>query len=104
MVRFAQAILNGGELDGNRILQEATVKEMLTRNFSHDDRLMGMALGFSRSGASLASSASSSWPLGSSARCSFSSSYTGNVTGGDTNRTGLCWSRAITISCTVPTL
>ena len=46
MVRFAQAILNGGELDGNRILEEATVEEMLTRNFSHDDRLMGMALGF----------------------------------------------------------
>jgi len=46
MVRFAQAILNGGELDGQRILKEATVEEMLTRNFSHDDRLMGMALGF----------------------------------------------------------
>ena len=46
MVRFAQAILNGGELDGQRILQAATVDQMLTRNFSHDDRLMGMALGF----------------------------------------------------------
>ena len=46
MVRFAQAILNGGELDGNRILEAATVEQMLTRNFSHDDRLMGMALGF----------------------------------------------------------
>ncbi len=46
MVKFAQAILNGGELNGQRILEEATVREMLTRNFSHDDRLLGMALGF----------------------------------------------------------
>jgi CubicO group peptidase (beta-lactamase class C family) len=46
MVRFAQAILNGGELDGRRILRSETVEQMLTRNFSHDDRLMGMALGF----------------------------------------------------------
>ncbi len=46
MVRFGQAILNGGELDGVRILEESTVEEMLTRAFSHDDRLMGMALGF----------------------------------------------------------
>ncbi|MGK2925866.1 MAG: serine hydrolase domain-containing protein, partial [Lysobacterales bacterium] len=46
MVRFAQAMLNGGELDGRRILQAATVEQMLTRQFSHDDRLMGMALGF----------------------------------------------------------
>lgn len=46
MIRFARALLNGGELDGNRILEEATVEQMLTRAFSHDDRLMGMALGF----------------------------------------------------------
>jgi len=46
MVKFAQAILNGGEYNGGRILKESTVKQMLTRNFSHDDRLMGMALGF----------------------------------------------------------
>ncbi|PCI54688.1 MAG: serine hydrolase [Alphaproteobacteria bacterium] len=46
MVIFAQAILNGGEYNGGRILKEETVKQMLTRNFSHDDRLMGMALGF----------------------------------------------------------
>jgi len=46
MVRFGQAILNGGELDGQRILKPETVDQMLTRNFSHDDRLMGMALGF----------------------------------------------------------
>jgi len=46
MVIFAQAILNGGEYHGRRILKEETVEQMLTRNFSHDDRLMGMALGF----------------------------------------------------------
>jgi len=46
MVRFAQAILNGGELDGTRILREETVEQMLTPSFSHDDRLMGMLLGF----------------------------------------------------------
>jgi CubicO group peptidase (beta-lactamase class C family) len=46
MARFAQAILNGGELDGQRILARETVDRMLARNFTHDDRLMGMALGF----------------------------------------------------------
>lgn len=46
MVRFGQAILNGGELDGNRILREETVDQMLSPQFSHDDRLMGMGLGF----------------------------------------------------------
>jgi len=46
MVRFATAILNGGELDGQRILRPETVEQMLTRNFSHDERLSGMALGF----------------------------------------------------------
>ena len=46
MLRFAQAILNGGELDGVRILEADTLAEMTTRNFTHDDRLTGMALGF----------------------------------------------------------
>jgi CubicO group peptidase (beta-lactamase class C family) len=46
MIRFGQAILNGGELDGRRILEAATLERMLRRAFSHDDRLMGMALGF----------------------------------------------------------
>jgi CubicO group peptidase (beta-lactamase class C family) len=46
MLRFAQAILNGGVLEGQRILREETLDEMLSRHFSHDDRLMGMALGF----------------------------------------------------------
>lgn len=46
MVRFGQAILNGGELDGQRIIGAETLDLMLSRTFSHDDRLMGMALGF----------------------------------------------------------
>ncbi len=46
MVKFGQAILNGGELNGKRILKQETVDEMLSQNFTHDDRLMGMALGF----------------------------------------------------------
>jgi CubicO group peptidase (beta-lactamase class C family) len=45
MIKFGQALLNGGELNGRRILQPETTRQMLTRNFSHDDRLMGMALG-----------------------------------------------------------
>ncbi|WP_161965856.1 serine hydrolase domain-containing protein [Steroidobacter cummioxidans] len=46
MARFAQAILNGGELEGQRILQRDTVEQMLTRVFAQDERLMGMGLGF----------------------------------------------------------
>jgi len=46
MARFAQAILNGGELDGRRILKPETVERMLTRTFAQDDRLVGMGLGF----------------------------------------------------------
>lgn len=46
MVKFSSAILNGGEYKGRRILRTETVKQMLTRNFSHDERVMGMALGF----------------------------------------------------------
>ena len=56
MVNFALTFLNGGSFQGNynvdgrkytnRILQEETVTEMLTQNFSHDSRLPGMALGF----------------------------------------------------------
>ena len=37
---------NGGELDGVRILKEATVEEMLTPNFTHDERTTAMLLGF----------------------------------------------------------
>ncbi|MEQ8514223.1 MAG: serine hydrolase domain-containing protein, partial [Chromatocurvus sp.] len=46
MLRFAEAIRNGGALEGQRILAEETVTTMLAPAFSHDDRLMGMALGF----------------------------------------------------------
>jgi len=49
-VKFAQAILNGGEYEGGRILKPETVTQMLTRNFTHDDRMMGMALGFYETG------------------------------------------------------
>jgi CubicO group peptidase (beta-lactamase class C family) len=46
IARFGLAILNGGEFNGHRMLQPGTVETMLTRQFSHDDRMMGMALGF----------------------------------------------------------
>lgn len=46
MVRFGQAILNGGELDGRRVLGTDTLEQMLSRAFTHDERLSGMALGF----------------------------------------------------------
>tara|TARA_R110002110_G_scaffold412299_1_gene638122 strand:+ start:33936 stop:35849 length:1914 start_codon:yes stop_codon:yes gene_type:complete len=46
MLRFAEAIRNGGELDGARILEAATVEQMLGDAFTHDPRLMGMGLGF----------------------------------------------------------
>jgi hypothetical protein len=39
-------MLNGGELDGNRILRPDSVEQLLSRQFTHDDRLAGMALGF----------------------------------------------------------
>ncbi len=46
LVRFGQAILNGGELDGTRVIEADTLEQMLTRAYSHDSRMMGMALGF----------------------------------------------------------
>ena len=46
MVKFGQAILNGGELSGNRILRPETVDQMLSPQFSHDERMAGMGLGF----------------------------------------------------------
>jgi CubicO group peptidase (beta-lactamase class C family) len=46
MVRFAQAMLAGGVLDNNRILEADTAKAMFASEFSHDERLMGMGLGF----------------------------------------------------------
>ena len=46
MAKFALAIMNGGIHAGKRILEEETVAQMLTRNFSQDNRLMGLTLGF----------------------------------------------------------
>jgi len=46
MVKFGLAMLNGGEYNGRRILQATTAQEMLTRQFSHDERMPGMGLGF----------------------------------------------------------
>ena len=46
MARFAAAILNEGALNGAQILRAETMRQMLQRDFSHDDRMMGMALGF----------------------------------------------------------
>ncbi|QIB65085.1 serine hydrolase domain-containing protein [Kineobactrum salinum] len=46
MVRFGEAVRNGGELDGGRILQPETMALTLAPQFSHDERMMGMALGF----------------------------------------------------------
>jgi len=46
MTKFALAFLNGGEHAGGRILAAETVHQMLSTAFSHDDRMLGMALGF----------------------------------------------------------
>jgi CubicO group peptidase (beta-lactamase class C family) len=46
MGRFAQALLNGGELEGHRILKPETVAEMWTRQFAASDRLPAMCMGF----------------------------------------------------------
>ncbi|TVP81767.1 MAG: class A beta-lactamase-related serine hydrolase [Alkalicoccus sp.] len=46
MARFMLAYLQEGELDGERILEEATVNEMFTEQFTVDSRLDGTAHGF----------------------------------------------------------
>ncbi|MCG8369115.1 MAG: beta-lactamase family protein [Proteobacteria bacterium] len=46
MGKFALAILNNGAYEGGRILQPETLATTLSRAFAHDDRMMGMALGF----------------------------------------------------------
>jgi CubicO group peptidase (beta-lactamase class C family) len=46
MLRFYQAYLNGGELDGRRILQAETVRRMQEPSFRHDPRAAGFAYGF----------------------------------------------------------
>lgn len=46
MGRFAQALLNGGELDGHRILKPETLAQMWTRQFAASDHLPAMCMGF----------------------------------------------------------
>jgi CubicO group peptidase (beta-lactamase class C family) len=46
MARFLRMLLNGGALDGVRILDRATVDSMMTRQFSHDPAMLGVGLGF----------------------------------------------------------
>ena len=46
MVKFARALLNGGEYAGARILRPETLQQMLDGGFTHDPRARGMGLGF----------------------------------------------------------
>jgi CubicO group peptidase (beta-lactamase class C family) len=46
MGRFGQALLNGGELDGNRILKPETVQAMWTPQFRSSDRMPPICMGF----------------------------------------------------------
>ena len=46
MGRFAQALLNGGELDGHRILKKETLDAMWTRQFAASDQLPAICIGF----------------------------------------------------------
>jgi CubicO group peptidase (beta-lactamase class C family) len=46
MGRFAQALLNGGELDGHRILKPETLNAMWTKQFGMSDALPAMCMGF----------------------------------------------------------
>jgi CubicO group peptidase (beta-lactamase class C family) len=46
MARFMLAHLQLGSLDGARILEEATARQMQTQHFTHDPLLPGMAHGF----------------------------------------------------------
>jgi Beta-lactamase len=46
MGRFAQALLNGGELDGHRILKPDTLQAMWMKQFGTSDALPAMCMGF----------------------------------------------------------
>jgi CubicO group peptidase (beta-lactamase class C family) len=46
MGRFGQALLNGGELDGNRILKPETLQAMWTPQFRASDQLPPICMGF----------------------------------------------------------
>ncbi len=46
MGRFGQALLNGGELDGNRILKPETLEEMWTPQFRSNPQMPPLCMGF----------------------------------------------------------
>jgi len=46
MGRFAQALLNGGEWDGHRIIKAETLNAMWTKQFGASDSLPAMCMGF----------------------------------------------------------
>ena len=46
MGRFGQALLNGGELDGNRILTPETLQAMWTSQFRSNDQMPPLCMGF----------------------------------------------------------
>src|SRR5467141_1989828 len=46
MGRFAEALLNGGELDGHRILKPETLQAMWTKQFGTSEALPAMCMGF----------------------------------------------------------
>lgn len=46
MARFMMAYLQGGEFDGARVLNEATVARMFSGMFRHDNRLPGVSYGW----------------------------------------------------------
>lgn len=46
MARFLRMFLNGGELDGARVLDRPTSASMLKRQFSHHPAMRGVGLGF----------------------------------------------------------
>jgi len=46
MLKFGSALLNGGSFEGGRILQAQTLEEMNKTQFTYDDRVKGIGLGF----------------------------------------------------------
>src|SRR3984893_1583525 len=46
MDRFAETLLNGGELEGHRILKPETLQSMWTKQFGTSDALPPMCMGF----------------------------------------------------------
>lgn len=46
MARFLRVFLNGGEVDGTRILRPETTRAMLTRQFSQHPEMKGVGFGF----------------------------------------------------------